>query len=44
MSLPDALEKAVEEGSNRFTAIYIAVLAVLLAICAVGGTTPAKTP
>ena len=42
MSLPDALEKAVEEGGNRFTAIYIAVLAVLLAICSVGGDNASK--
>ncbi len=42
MSLPDALEKAVEEGENRFTAIYIAVLAVILAICSVGGDNASK--
>lgn len=43
MSLPEALEEAVEEGNNKITAIYIAVLAVLLAICAIGEDDASKT-
>jgi hypothetical protein len=37
------LEKAVEEGDNKLTAVYIAVLAVLLAICSIGDDDASKT-
>jgi hypothetical protein len=43
MSIPDAVEKAVEGGENKLTAIYIAVLAVLLAICAMGDDDASQT-
>jgi hypothetical protein len=43
MSVPEALEKAVEEGDNKLTAVYIAVLAVLLAICSIGDDDASKT-
>jgi hypothetical protein len=43
MSVPEALEKAVEEGENKWTAVYIAVLAVLLAICSIGDDDASKT-
>ncbi len=43
MSVPEALEKAVEEGQNKWTAVYIAVLAVLLAICSIGDDDASKT-
>jgi hypothetical protein len=42
MSVPDAFEKAVEERENKFTAIYISILAVLLAICGIGDDDAAK--
>ncbi|NJM34417.1 MAG: DUF4337 domain-containing protein [Rhodomicrobium sp.] len=42
MSVPEALEKAVEGSGNKFTAIYIAVLAVILAVCSVGGDNASK--
>lgn len=42
MSLPEALEPNADT-SNKFVAIYIAVLAVLLALNAVGGGNSAKT-
>jgi hypothetical protein len=43
MSIPEAVEKAVERGENKLTAIYIAVLAVLLAICSMGDDDASKT-
>jgi hypothetical protein len=43
MSVPEALEQAVEIGDNKLTAIYIAVLAVLLAICSIGDDDASKT-
>ena len=43
MSIPEALEQAVEGGGNKLTAIYISVLAVLLAICSIGDDDAAKT-
>jgi ribosomal protein S13 len=42
MSVPEAFEKAVEERENKFTAIYISILAVLLAICGIGDDDAAK--
>jgi len=42
MSLPEALEPETDTD-NKLVAIYIAVLAVLLAICSVGGGNAAKT-
>ena len=41
MSLPEALEPS-EDTEDKFTAIYIAVLAVILAICSVGGGNATK--
>lgn len=43
MSVPEVLEEAVETGENKLTAIYIAVLAVLLAICGIGDDDASKT-
>jgi hypothetical protein len=43
MSVPEGFEKAVEDGENKLTAVYIAVLAVLLAICSIGDDSAAKT-
>lgn len=43
MSVPEALEKAVEGGDDKWTAVYIAVLAVLLAICGIGDDDASKT-
>ncbi len=43
MSIPEALEKAVEEGENKLTAVYIAILAVMLAIGSVGADDASKT-
>ncbi|MGF1619546.1 MAG: DUF4337 domain-containing protein [Rhodomicrobiaceae bacterium] len=43
MSVPEALEQAVETGDNKLTAIYIAVLAVLLAICSISDDDASKT-
>lgn len=43
MSVPEALEKAVEDSKNKWTAIYIALLAVLLAICSIGDDDASKT-
>ena len=42
MSVPEAFEKGVEERENKFTAIYISILAVLLAICGIGDDDAAK--
>ncbi len=42
MSLPDALDPASEISPNRLTAIYIAALAVLIAITSVGGDNATK--
>jgi hypothetical protein len=42
MSLPDALDPASDASPNRLAAIYIAVLAVLIAITAVGGDNATK--
>lgn len=43
MSIPEALEKVVEDSTNKWTAIYIAALAVLLAICSIGDDDASKT-
>ena len=43
MSVHDALEEAVEASGNKLTAVYIAVLAVLLAICGIGDDDASKT-
>lgn len=43
MSVSEALEKAVEDSKNKWTAIYIALLAVLLAICSIGDDDASKT-
>lgn len=43
MSVPEALEQAVETGENKLTAIYIAVLAVIIALCGIGDDDAAKT-
>lgn len=43
MSVSDALETPSDiMGENKFTAIYIAVLAVILAVCSVGGDNASK--
>ncbi len=42
MTVADPLEQGGLE-SNKFTAIYIAVLAVLIAICSIGGDDVSKT-
>jgi hypothetical protein len=42
MSIPDGLESNDTSEENKQTAIYIAALAVLLAICAVGGDNATK--
>lgn len=43
MSIPETLEKAVEESKNKLIAVYIAVLAVLLAICSIGDDEASKS-
>ena len=40
--LNETVEEALKSGRNRLTAIYIGVLAVLLAICAMGGNNADK--
>ena len=44
MSMDDVLDrlKADKEESNKWVGVYIGVLAVLLAICGVGGANAAK--
>ncbi len=42
MSLPEALDPASEATTDRLTAIYIAVLAVLIAVTSVGGDNATK--
>src|SRR5262245_29725558 len=42
MSLPDALDPASDATPGRLTAIYIAALAVLIAITSVGGDNATK--
>jgi hypothetical protein len=42
MSVPDALDPGSDATPNRLTAIYIAVLAVLIAITSVGGDNATK--
>lgn len=42
-SVPEALELKKETAEDKFIAIYIAILAVLLAVNAVGGGNAAKT-
>jgi hypothetical protein len=42
MSVPDALDANETSQSNKQTAIYIAALAVMLAICSVGGDNATK--
>jgi hypothetical protein len=42
MSLPEALDPASEASPGRLTAIYIAVLAVLIAVTSVGGDNATK--
>jgi hypothetical protein len=42
MSLPEALDPARETSPGRLTAIYIAVLAVLIAVTSVGGDNATK--
>lgn len=42
MSVPEELDHAVERSANKFTAIYIAVLAVVLAVCSSGGDNASK--
>jgi hypothetical protein len=42
MSLPDALDPASDAAPGRLTAIYIAALAVLIAITSVGGDNATK--
>ena len=41
--LNDTVAEALKSGKNRWTAIYIAVLAVLIAVCAMGGNNADKT-
>ncbi len=43
VSIPETLEKAVEESKNKLIAVYIAVLAVLLAICSIGDDEASKS-
>jgi hypothetical protein len=43
MSIPEALEKVDALGDNKWTAIYIALLAVLLAICSIGDDEVSQT-
>lgn len=43
MSVAEELENAIEKGESKMTAIYIAVLAALLAICGIGDDNAAKT-
>jgi hypothetical protein len=43
MSIPEAFETATGNSENRLTAIYIAILAVLIAICSIGDDEASKT-
>jgi hypothetical protein len=43
MSIPEGIEQAVEGSENKITAVYIAVLAMLLAICGIGDDDASKT-
>jgi Domain of unknown function (DUF4337) len=42
MSLDDAMEKLREDADNKWIGVYIGILAVLLAVCGVGGGNAAK--